>query len=275
MASHRRASQGVLLLLLFAPSIVYLADYSVSALLPGPTRLSGSGSDAGWNLVMQESYPSYLITGEQIPVNLTLTLQLSEPYTSLRVDGLTAEVRDPNGINTTTNIIQTWTTLSFRAVPLGVNFTSPARISRVIYVAAVYPPSTGYLDPLVPTARIAVNGIVDFTLFSPEGSTSERVSLLDNQTVYVNQLSSMRSSASLLVYQLLTTLIASILFYRSRAVRAQPADAAYSRSLDAYRLTKSLAELDELMRARKIGQERYTELKKKYEEELAKVEAAK
>jgi len=273
-ASRRRTWQAVLLLILFAPSVLYFTDYAVSAFSTGATRLSSSASDEGWSVLLQEQYPPYLISGEQIPVNLTLRFQLSDPYTSLRVDGLTAEVRDPIGFNTTTNIVQTWRVLSSGAIHSSANYTSPARISKVIYVSAVYPPTTGYLDPLIPTARIAINGIIDFTLFPAEAPASQRVSLLDNQVVYLNQLSSIRSSTSLLAYQLLTALIASILFYRGRAVRAQPADATYSRSLEVHRLTMSLAELDELMRAHKISQERYGELKKKYEEELARAEAA-
>jgi len=160
---------------------------------------------------------------------------------------------------------------------IGKNYTTSNQLSRVINVVAAYPPSSSFFDSLSPSGKIAVNGIVDFTVYQTEGSATvanpQSISLLDDATVYQTQLSTIRSASSWVVYQLSAALVVSVVYLRTRQTGMNPADTPYAFQMQSYRIQRKLANLEELMKSRKISEGRYNELKQQYEKELAQMRA--
>ncbi len=278
VTKHRRL---LLLLLLLSPSILFGADYVVNSVAyPNRTvHLTATSSDPNYNVTMAMSYPSYIVTGQQVNVNLTLKLGFSSPYNSIGIDGVTAELRDPSRINRTTNVVEEWQTLSSRTTPVATNYTSSGTFTRTISVPATNPPSGNPLDLFVPTTKVAVNGASDLTLYStaPDNTTAASavsLSYLDGQTIYQTQLSAMRSTTSLFLYQLIAALLVSLFFLRMRSITAAsvgPGERGYSAKLENFMLQRNLAQVENLRNSGRINESGYKELKQKYEEKLSRL----
>jgi len=272
---HKRA---ILVLLMFSPSILFALDYLPNSLPSNSTKhYSAVATDQGYTITMGMDYPSYVATGEHIPVSLTLKINFSSPYTAISVDGAKAELWYPSKINGTTNVVEEWQTLSSTAAQPAQNYTAPGSFSKVIDMVATNPPSSNPLDLFVPATKFAINGGSDLTLYATDANSnvtstsSVSLSLLDGQTTYQTQLPLMRSTTSLLVYQLLVALLVSSFYLRTRSVVTDNIEKKYSIQLDTFRIQRALAKLDDLKSLGRMAESGYTALKMKYDKELAQL----
>lgn len=265
---------AILTLLLLVPSIWFGAVYAANSISSarGTDRYSLT-SDEGWSVDFTASHLSYFIAGQQIPLNLSLKLIVSNPNVTIGVDDVRAEVRDPSRVNSTTGAVEGWRTLSYVQTAVGTNYTATGKLSKVIGVVAVYPPSSSFFDPFVPSMKIALNGVVDFTVYQSDGNMTtaspQSISLLDSQGFYQTQLSTVMSPSSWMVYQLSTAVLVLVAYIRIRPAEMNPAETTYAVQVQSYRIQRKLANLEELMKSHKISESRYRELKQEYEKELA------
>jgi hypothetical protein len=112
------------------------------------------------------------------------------------------------------------------------------------------------------------------TVYQSSGNTTTAspvmISLLDGQAFYQTQLSTIVSSSSWVVYQLLAGLLISVIYLVTRPQTMNQVDGAYAHKLESYRLERSLVHLDELLKSGKMSQKTYDQLKLSYEGELAR-----
>lgn len=266
----------LLILLLLSPSIVFGIDYLAnSGYFGGTKQVSLVSSGDGYNATMLIGYPSYIASGQQVPVTLNLKVNFSSAYTSVGINDMRVEVRNPAHINGTTNVVTEWQTLAFATATIEKNYTSPTTASKTFEVTATNPPSSNPIDLFLPVTKMAVNGVSDITLYSSDGNNVNAnpisLSYLDNGTVYQTQLQIMRSVTALVVYQLVAALLVSLLYLRTRVSVTNPVERRYSMDLESFRLNRSLAKLEDFRKLGKIAQNAYEELKQKYENELAQL----
>jgi hypothetical protein len=270
----------LLLLLLLSPSILFGAYYLSTSLPPagGARHIGMTTADQGWSVNLTVRYSPYFITGQQVPIDLTLKLQVTNPNVTIGVGYIGVEFREPLKINSTSGVVSEWSVLSSALRPVRQNYASPGLISRTISLVATYPPTRSLLDLFAPSDKVAINGIANFTVYQTSGNATTTtlltISELDSQTFYQTQLSTIISASSWLVYQLLTALLVSAVYIQTRPASTSSVDRTYVSRLETYKLERSLAHLDELLKAGKVSESSYSELKQDYEKELTRVKAA-
>jgi hypothetical protein len=268
-----RYRYALIITLLVVPSAAVAASFLMNN--GGTRQFTQTASDTNYNVVLTMRHPAYFLTGEQVSVNLTIKAQLSGDYTKMELRDLGVEVRYPAKINATTGVVQAWRTLSSSQLTIAHNYTGAISVSRSIPFSMVSPPANGLADSIVPSAIMAVNGFADVTLFGSAGdntlATPVDISLLDSQTVYKAQLSTVGSTNTWLVYQLFAALFASLLYGYTIPTAATPAARSYGLELESFRVQKKTEALEQLFSSGKIGESRYKELKALYDKELAQV----
>lgn len=268
---------AALLLLLLSPSIFFGGFYVSNTLSAsnGVKHLGLTASDLGWSANLTLSHSVYFVTGEQIPVELNMRFQVSNPNVTLLIGSVGVEIREPVKVDPTTGIVSAWRVLSSTQSSVRQNFSAAGGLSRVVSLPAKYPPSSGILDSFGIASRVAINGIANLTIYQSGGNSTVSspvvISLIDGQTFYQTQLSTIISSSSWLVYQLLAALVASVLYIRTRPLPVSTIDKAYRLRLESYKLERSLLQLEELHKAGRVNENAYNGIKESYEKELALV----
>jgi uncharacterized membrane protein len=275
-AKYRRAA---LLLLLLLPSI-FFGVYSVSNSLSSSNqhRVTMTTSGQGWNLNLTAVHPSYFFTSQRVPVTVNLRLQVTSPNFKIWVNNVGVELREPLKINSTSGIVSTWNTLSSGKAQIKANYTSAQALSNQISLVATYPPSSSPFDPFVPASRVAINALANVTVYQSSGNLTTAtpivMSVLDGQTFYQTQLSTIASTSSWLVYQLVAALVVSVILVLTRPPAASATDRAYSFDLESYKRERSIARLEELMKSGAMSESSYGKLREKYEKEMKAAQAA-
>jgi hypothetical protein len=263
----------LIVIILLVPSAWFGASYFLNN--SGVKQLTTTATDTNYNIVLTMRHAAYFLTGEQVPVNLTIRAHLGGNYTKMELRDLGVEVRYPAKINATTGVVLTWRTLSTSQMTIAHNYTGTISVSKSIRFSMVSPPANSLVDSVVPSANTAINGFADVTLFGSEGDSSlvtpVGLSLLDGQTVYQAQLSTVGSTNTWLVYELFAALLASLLYGFTIPTAATPAARSYGLELESFRVQKKLEALEELFSSGKISENRYRELKEGYDKELAQV----
>ncbi|HLQ21127.1 MAG TPA: hypothetical protein VK127_02345 [Nitrososphaerales archaeon] len=264
----------VLILLLLSPS-VYFGSVYAAASLTAPSKMSqytSTSSDGNWTLALGLSYPSYMISGLRVPVTLSVRLTFTRPYVALYLAQVGIEIRQAGLINSTTNVVQSWKTLFSNHTVVGRNYTVAGTVTKVFYPPITYPVNGSVADVLAAGRKLAIDGIANFTTYAAPGtsaSTSTQIiSILDSQTTYLTQLSDVGSSLSWVFYQIVSVAIVSVVYTRVRTRLPGPADGEYSTRLGSLRLERSLARLEDWMKADMISETKYKELKERFEREL-------
>ncbi len=275
MKGGARYKDAALLLLLLSPTI-FFGVYYISNALPsanGAKHLGLTTSDQGWSANLTLSHSPYFVTGQQVPVELSIRFQVSNPNVTLAIASVGVEIREPVKIDSTTGIVSAWRVLSSTQSSVRQNYTSPGSLSRVVSLPATYPPSSSVMDPFGFASRVAVNGIANLTVYQSSGNSTVSnpvvISVIDGQIFYQTQLSTIISSSSWFVYQLLAALLASVLYFRTRPLPVNSIDSAYKQRLQSYKLERTLLELEELRKSGKINESAYNGIKEGFEKELA------
>ncbi len=262
----------IIIMLIVVPA-GFGASYFVNS--GGVKQFTITASDTGYNLALTMRHPAYFFTGEPVPANLTVRMQFGGDYTKAELKDFGVEVRYPAKINSTTGVVQTWRVLSTSEKTVGFNYTGSTSASKLIQLTMVSPPSNGLGDVFLPSSNVAINGFVDMILFGTDGGnaliTPVSISLLDSQTVYQTQLSTVASTNAWLVYELLAALLASQFFAFTKATAATPAARAYGLELESFRVKKKLEALEEFLSSGKMSRDRYGELKESYDKEVAQL----
>ena len=263
----------LIIIILIAPSAWFAATYFVDS--SGVKQFAMTASDPSYNVALTMHHPAYFVTGEQVPVNLTVKMQLGGNYTKAELTDMGVEARYPAKINSTSGVVLAWRMLSSAQMMIAHNYTGSTSVSKLIPLTMVSPPANGIADSVVPWGSMAINGFADVTLFGTEGNSSlvtpVSISLLDSQTVYQAQLSTVGSTNAWAVYELLAALLASLLFGFTIPTATTPAAKSYGLELESFRVQKKLEALEELLSSGKISESRYKELKASYDKELAQV----
>ncbi len=270
----RRLTYVILILLLVSPS-VYFGGVYAAASLTSPSKMSqytSTSSDGNWTLIVSLSYPSYMISGLRVPVTLSVRLKFTQPYIALYLARVGIEIRQAAVINSTTNVVQSWKTLFSNFTAVGTNYTSAGAVAKVFYPPITYPLNGSVADVLAAGRKLAIDGTANFTAYAAPGtsaSTSTQIiSVLDDQTIYLTQLSDVGSSLSWVFYQVLSVAIVSVVYTRVRTRPPSPADGGYLARLGSLRLERSLLRLEEWMKSDMISETKYGELKERFEREL-------
>ncbi len=268
-----RYRYALIIIILIAPSAWFAASYFMNN--GGTREFTMTASDVGYSVAFTMRHAAYFLTGEQVPVNLTVKMQLGASYNKAELMDLGVEVRYPAKINSTSGVVHTWRMLSSSQMIIAHNYTGSTSVSKLVRLTMVSPPANGLADSVVPSGSIAINGFADIMLFGSAGNstlvTPISISLLDGQTVYQAQLSTVGSTNAWLVYELFAALLASLLYGFTIPTTATPAARTYGLELESFRLQKKLEALEELLRSGKINEGRYRELKESYDKELAQV----
>jgi len=221
---------------------------------------------------MTLSHPSYVVSGQQVALTLTIGLKIFNSNISLGVTDVGVEVRQPTVINSTSGVVSSWAVLGSAQLNVNQNFSGSGIVTRAVTVTAAAPSTSGALELLVPTSNVAFNGYVDLNVYQKAGDVTsaspQSVSLLDSVTYYRTQLSTLALTSSWVTYQLLAAVAGLALFVRFRpSYLGVPTDS-YSLGLKSFRVERSLAHLDDMLKSGMIGQQRYEELKQGFVKEL-------
>ncbi len=265
-------------LILLAPAVLFSADYLGNSYpFSNPTRQSSiTESGSGWQATITIKHPAFIVTGQQIPANVTVGIATSNQNVTVQLNSLVAQLRVATHLNSTTNLVEGWTVLSSVGSRINMNITSSGQQSRILELTAFYPPTASFLDQVSPSARMAVNGMVNMTIYTGAGNQSSvdfaTLSILDDRPFYQNQLASIRSAASWLNYQLIAAVAALSLYVALRPSGSLPVDQIYMSKIEAYVAERKIAHLEELRKSARIPEGVYDELKHSYEKEVAAFE---
>lgn len=257
----------ILVLILLAPSVWFASEYAVNS-SSGDRTVNSIATTPGpdWNVTMSVENPSYFLTGQQVPVNLLITVAILNPNVTIGLNTLSVELREPLKVNPTTGVVETWRTLSSSQGGIFSNYTTSSTVSKVVEVTGTYPPSANPIDSFTPSSRLALNGVLNYTVFqASENVTSaspQLISLVDDQAFYRTQLSTVESVSSWISYQLSTALLVSLIYIRTRPREIGTAERTYALGLDSYKIERTLAHLGELRNSGRLSDTKYGELKK-------------
>jgi hypothetical protein len=268
--SLRRHWKPLLLVLVLGPTILFAGSYAVGS-AAGSHSERYTQAPGPWNVNMTINHPSYVVSGQQVVVTLTLGVSAPDSNYSVGVNDMAVELREPTTINSTSNIVTSWAVLGSGRTNVNQNYTG-ARLVRVVSVMATMPPTNGALDLLSPTSNVAFNGVVDFTVYQKErnvtSASPQSISLIDSVTYYRSQLSTIASTSSWVTYQLLAALAGLAIFVRYRPLSLGVAVDTYTLGLQSYRAERALSRLDEMLKSGMVGKQRYEELKQGFAKEL-------
>ncbi|MDE1854270.1 MAG: hypothetical protein KGI38_11075 [Thaumarchaeota archaeon] len=264
MASFvRRHRKPLLILLMLVPSILFASSYAAGAASGGRTEHFAQ-SPGDWSVSVAVSHPSYVVSGEQVAVALTVGVQDSNSNFTIGVNDVGVGVRQPLAINTTSGVVGNWEVLSTSTVKVNQNFSTSDTVQRVIMLGVASPPSNGPADLFVPSGAVAFDGFADITVYQQAGNVTyaspQTVSLIDSVTYYQSQLSTVASASSWVTYQLLAALVVAVLIIRTRPPPLNAAASPYSLEMKRFKAARMLARLGELRKSGRIGQARYDEL---------------
>lgn len=274
MPSARRHWRAILLLLVLVPSISFVSWYAVG--LASAARTDRYAQEPGdWSVNMTITHPAYLVSGEQVPVTLSIGIKVPNSNFTVGVSDVGVETRQPTTINGTSGVVTSWNNLGSVRVPVNQNFSRPGYVTKVLTVMAVSPPTGGASDLLVPTSAVAFNGFVDLLVYQTSGNVTlvypQSISLLESVTFYQTELSTIASTSSWLTYQLLASVVGLAVLVRYRPTGFGAPTDSYSTGLKSYRAERALARLEEMLKSGMIGQRRYEELKQGFMKELEKL----
>jgi hypothetical protein len=267
----------MLLVFVLLPSILFAGAYG-AGLASGTRAERYSQPPGSWNLNLTVSHPSYLVSGQQVAVTIRVGVSAPDKNYSVGVNDVVLELRQPTVINTTSNIVTSWSVLGSTQVVVNQNFTGPSTVTKVVTLMATMPPTSGALDLFAPTSEVGFNGVVDLTIYQKSGgavsASPQSVSLVDSATYYRNELSTIASTSSWVTYQLLAAVAGLVFFVRNKPPFFGAPTDSYSLGLKSYRVERSLSRLDEMRKSGIIGQQRYDELKQGFTKELDRLKGA-
>lgn len=204
-----------------------------------------------------------------MPISVNLTLNLTGPFPTLRIDTATIQVTDPLQVDPNSTIVLQWRTLNYLDLGWSGNYSNPTSMSKQITLAATPPPAVSIPDAFSITRPFALNvDIIGEIFHTPSSFDYVEFSFLDDVSMYSSQLSEVYLMPTFLTYQLLSTTTALVILLILTARRPKNIDRPYSRELGAFRIRRSLESLKAMHERNEVSDRVYEELERQYLSQL-------
>jgi hypothetical protein len=204
-----------------------------------------------------------------MPITVSLKLNLTGPFPTLRIDSATIQVRDPLQVDPNSTLVLQWRTLNYLDLGWAGNYSNPTTLDRQVTLAATPPPAVTLPDAFSITRRFALNvDVVGEVFHTPANFDYVEFSFLDDVSLYSNQLSQVYLMSTFLTYQLFSTTAALLTLLLLALHRPKNVDRLYGRELETFRIRRSLESLKAMHERNEISDVAYAELERQYLSQL-------